>query len=116
MKLNCWETKKCGREPSGKNVNELGVCPAAIEENANGINFGKNGGRACWALAGTFCDGTIQATFAKKIVNCILCSFYKQVLEEEGKDFVPSLEIHERIEDKQHQQISISSFVELSEL
>ena len=116
MKLNCWEIKKCGREPDGKNVDKLGSCPAAIKEEANGINFGKNGGRACWALAGTFCDGTIQATFAKKIVDCIHCSFYKQVLEEEGKDFVPSLEIHERIEDEQHQQVFIALFAESSEL
>ena len=116
MKLNCWQEKKCAREPGGKNVDELGVCPAASEGKADGINYGKNGGRACWALAGTFCDGSIQATFAKKIVNCILCSFYKQVFQEEGKDFVPSLEIHEHIEEKQHQQILIASLAKLSKL
>lgn len=104
MKLNCWEVKNCGREPGGKNVDGLGTCPAAVEEKANGINYGKNGGRACWALAGTLCDGTVQATFAKKIINCIQCSFYQQVLDEEGKYFVPSLEIHELIEDQKKQQ------------
>jgi hypothetical protein len=28
-KLNCWEVKKCGREPGGVKVKELGVCPAS---------------------------------------------------------------------------------------
>jgi len=27
-KLNCWEFKKCGRQPGGPKVAELGVCPA----------------------------------------------------------------------------------------
>ena len=99
-KLNCWEFNSCGRQPGGEKVDELGTCPAATEEAADGINYGKNGGRACWALAGTYCEGEVQATFAKKFADCIQCSFYKCVLEEEGKDFVPSLEIHERLEDK----------------
>jgi hypothetical protein len=100
MKLNCWEVQRCGRQAGGINADEFGICPAAGNEKANGINHGKNGGRACWALAGTYCDGTIQATFANKFADCINCSFYKKVLEEEGKDFVPSLEIHERIREK----------------
>lgn len=78
----------------------MGVCPAAVKEKANGINDGKNGGRACWALAGTFCNGEVQATFARKFADCIHCTFYKSVLAEEGKDFVPSLEIHERLAEK----------------
>ncbi|MGE5174112.1 MAG: two-CW domain-containing protein, partial [Betaproteobacteria bacterium] len=28
-KLNCWEHKKCGRQPGGHKVAELGVCPSA---------------------------------------------------------------------------------------
>ena len=114
MKPNCWEVKNCGREPGGKNENELGACPAAVEEKADGINFGKNGGRACWALAGTFCDGSVQATFAKKMINCIQCPFYKQVLEEEGRFFVPSLEIHELIEDQKKQHTLIRLLYESS--
>jgi hypothetical protein len=53
-KLNCWEFEKCGRQPGGIKVKELGVCPAATEKRAHGINGGINGGRACWAIAGTF--------------------------------------------------------------
>ena len=50
-KQNCWEFKKCGREPGGVKTAELGVCPAATTEKANGLNSGRNGGRACWAIA-----------------------------------------------------------------
>ena len=97
MKLNCWEVKKCGHECNGINVGKRGVCPAAINDKSNGINFGTNGGRACWAIDGTFCNGASPQTFIEKISKCFICSFYNRVLDEEGKDFVPSLEIHERI-------------------
>jgi len=46
--LNCWEVKKCGREFGGIKSQELGVCPASIQSKVDGINHGKNGGRACW--------------------------------------------------------------------
>jgi len=29
--VNCWEFKKCGREPNGLKAIELGICPASIE-------------------------------------------------------------------------------------
>jgi hypothetical protein len=86
-KQNCWEFKKCGREPGGLKVAELGVCPAAFEKRVNGIHGGINGGRACWAVTGTFCGGKVQGTFASKLVNCMECEFYKRVGSEEGKDF-----------------------------
>jgi hypothetical protein len=82
--LNCWEVKKCGREPGGLKSAELGVCPAAIEIRLNGTNNGKNGGRSCWAITGTLCGGKIQGTFASKLGNCLTCEFYKQVEKEEG--------------------------------
>ena len=82
-KLNCWEYKKCGREPDGAKVSELGVCPAAIDTKAAGINGGKNGGRVCWAIAGTLCDGEIQGTYASKLGFCLKCDFCQLVLEEE---------------------------------
>ncbi|MHC4777682.1 MAG: two-CW domain-containing protein [Planctomycetota bacterium] len=84
---NCWEFKKCGREPNGGKVSELGVCPVAETEKAQGLNRGDMGGRACWAVAGTFCGGQVQGTFAKKFHNCLVCDFYKKVLVEEGKEF-----------------------------
>lgn len=84
MKSNCWEIKKCGREIDGAKAGELGICPAAEETRADGLNGGTNGGRACWAIAGTFCDGVAQGTFASKLATCIACDFFRQVAAEEG--------------------------------
>jgi hypothetical protein len=84
MKQNCWEFKRCGRQPGGAKSVELGVCPAAIETRVNGMNAGRNGGRACWALAGTLCGGKVQGAFATKLANCMACDFYQTVGREEG--------------------------------
>lgn len=78
-KLNCWEYMQCGREPGGSNALTKGVCPASTSENLDGVNFGKKGGRICWLVAGTFCDGKIQGTFAEKKESCRECSFYKEI-------------------------------------
>ncbi|NOZ68083.1 MAG: hypothetical protein GXP46_02245 [Deferribacteres bacterium] len=85
-KLNCWEIKKCGREPGGAKNQDLGICPAASETSCNGINSGKNAGRICWAIAGTFCGGKVQGDFAQKSVSCMSCEVLKKVREEEGVD------------------------------
>ncbi len=84
---NCWEFTKCEREPGGKKVQELSVCVAATETRLNGIHGGINGGRTCWAIAGTLCDGEVQGTFAQKIDNCMDCDFYQLVYEENKEDF-----------------------------
>ena len=89
-KLNCWETIKCGREPGGKNEQAIGVCPAAIEVRLDTVHGGKNAGRACWVIAGTMCDGTVQGSFAKKLKSCEVCLYYKQVEQEEGTSFFPA--------------------------
>lgn len=34
---NCWEFKKCGREPGGAKASELGVCPAATDASSDGL-------------------------------------------------------------------------------
>jgi len=99
-KLNCWEVMKCGREPGGKNVAELGICPAPTETRADGTNNGKNGGRACWAIAGTFCRGIVQGTFAKKLGDCQKCKFYKLVLKEESAEYQTSEEILQKLEER----------------
>lgn len=87
MKTNCWDFKKCGRQPGGEKVNELGVCPAAVEERTDGINSGSKGGRACWAITGTMCGGKIQGSHAQKLGNCLNCDFYQIVQKEERPDF-----------------------------
>lgn len=87
MKKNCWEVKKCGRESGGVKAGELGVCPASNNSDGDGINEGKNSGRVCWAVAGTFCNGKTQGEFAHKQASCMECDFFKQVLEEEKDNF-----------------------------
>ncbi|MBN9658990.1 MAG: hypothetical protein J0H49_12475 [Acidobacteria bacterium] len=87
MNQNCWEAKKCGRQPGGSRCSDLGVCPAAVDSKAHGLNGGRNGGRVCWALTGTLCGGTVQGTFAQKLSNCMQCDFYHQVQVEQGRGF-----------------------------
>lgn len=84
---NCWEVKRCGRGPGGDKIDKLGVCPAASESQYNGINRGTNGGRFCWAISGTLCEGKVQGLFAIKIENCLNCQFLWQVKEEEREQF-----------------------------
>jgi hypothetical protein len=83
--LNCWEFKNCGRQPGGAKAGELGVCIAASEARANGANGGRNGGRACWAIAGTLCGGVVQGSFATKLANCQKCEFFATVTAEQGR-------------------------------
>ena len=86
--INCWEYKKCGREPNGIHAEELGVCPASTEAKVNHLNHGVNGGRACWAVSGTLCGGKVQGTFAVKLSTCLYnCQFYQLVEHEEGPYF-----------------------------
>ncbi len=77
---NCWETLKCGRGPDGARPR----CPAATDCSADGVNGGINGGRICWAIAGTFCEGKPQGVQANNLASCLGCHFFRQVLEEEG--------------------------------
>lgn len=82
---------KCGREPGGKNAKAHGICPAATDVRLNGIHGGKNAGRACWVIAGTFCEGLVQGSFAQKYRDCTLCEFYRMVRREEGSGYLSSL-------------------------
>ena len=84
-KLNCWEFTRCGREENGEKVGALGACPASTDKRAHGANGGKNGGRACWAIAGTYCSGDVLGTVAKDIETCLHCCFFRQVELEERK-------------------------------
>jgi hypothetical protein len=82
-KINCWEYKKCGREPGVVNVDQLGERTAATDVRADSIHGGINGGRVCWVVTGTFCDGNVQGSFASKLSSCLECEFYKHVANEE---------------------------------
>lgn len=95
-KINCWEYKKCGREPGGVNSSNGNVCPASIEALADGINRGTNAGRCCWAICGTFCDGSKQGNKTDKLKKCVECDFFKKVQEEEQRCFTIFSEVLSR--------------------
>ncbi len=82
-KVNCWEHKKCGRQPGGSKEKDLGTCPVTIHGEIDGAHGGKNGGRACWVIAGSLCGGKIQGTYAQKLTNCWRCDFMNKVKKEE---------------------------------
>lgn len=96
-KLNCWEFMKCGRQPGGNRFQQLGECPTVGYFVAHGINQGINGGRACWAIAGTYCNGEVQGSFVDKLRQCAECDFFHHVHTEEGRELVTTPEIMERI-------------------
>lgn len=85
---NCWEFKKCGREPGGLKVNTEGICPAALPNIYNGINKGQYAGRICWLVVGTYNNDKVLCTCAQKLKSCLHCDFLKYVNEQEGRDFV----------------------------
>lgn len=97
MRVNCWEAKGCGRQPGGEKVNEHGICPAAVEVKANGINGGINGGRSCWAIQKTLCGDQVQGTFTQKLNGCMQCEFYSSVRDEERSNYQGSKQILLRI-------------------
>jgi hypothetical protein len=96
-KLNCWEFKQCGRQPGGPKVSELGLCPATTEEKLDGAHDGTNAGRSCWVVAGTFCKGQVQGSFAQKFKNCEICDFYQAVRKEENPHFQYSAMLLKRL-------------------
>ncbi len=88
-KINCWDFFKCGRQAGGEKIEEFGDCPASNNFKTHGVNNGINGGRSCWAIAGTFCSGEAQGSFVDKVKGCASCSFFHLVKEEEGRELHP---------------------------
>ena len=68
----------------------MGVCPATLDDSFDGINRGKNAGRICWAVAGTFCEGKKQGTFHIKRESCVKCDFFSTVVRQEGANDSPT--------------------------
>ncbi len=99
-KQNCWEVMKCGKETVGNDsfFSEDGTCPASTELYMDGVNDGKNAGRACWVVAGTFCGDEVQGDNVSKIKTCLECEFYRHVQEEEGDKFITSSELTEMVQ------------------
>ena len=87
-KQNCWEFKKCGCEPGGSKAAELGEpCTAATDAAADGTNSGDKGGRYCWKIFRSYENGTKCGIWAKKILKCLSCEFYKKVKEEAADSY-----------------------------
>ena len=83
--INCWEFMKCGCAPGGKNANSLGCCPAAVQEKYNEINNGVNGGRFCWLVEETLCNGIVQTSFLNKFEICLQCEFYLMIQNQQNE-------------------------------
>ena len=83
-KMNCWEFKKCGRQEGGAKVSEMGICPASSFTKADGFLGGKNAGRGCAYVTGTFCNAAIQGTAKDKEKKCGECEFYAELKKEHG--------------------------------
>ena len=81
---NCWEYMECGREPGGAKVKELGECPAPSASTHTNINRGDGGGRACWTIEETLCEGS---SLGEKFKHCLKCPFFIYVAEQEGRNF-----------------------------
>jgi hypothetical protein len=96
-KNNCWDHFQCGRQPGGEKAREIGICPAASQTILNGFNEGINGGRACWAIAGTLCKGKTQGTYAQKLGDCLRCEFYASVRQDQGGSLVTTKEILKKL-------------------
>ena len=76
---------------------ELGECPAVSTFKAHGLNNGINGGRACWVIAGTYCDGQIQGSYIDKVKGCAGCEFIHMVSHEEGEKMITADELLRKI-------------------
>ncbi len=86
-KLNCWEYFHCGRELEPEDLS-FTICPAARDKTFDGINDGKNNGRFCWSVFGTFCKERGHGVHHEMRLTCEICEFYKLVKEEEAENFV----------------------------
>jgi len=95
--MNCWEFKKCGRQPGGNKAAELGICTAAIEHRVDGLHHGTNAGRVCWFVTGTLCGGKVQGSYAVKLANCMSCDFYQVVSKEESANRVSYKDVTARL-------------------
>jgi hypothetical protein len=104
LKKNCWEFMGCRRSPDEQAATGIEPCPAALDKKLDGTHGGINAGRACWVLAGTYCGGKPQGSFAQKFPDCSLCDFYKLVREEEGFKFVPTSALVMRFEAKETEE------------
>ena len=63
------------------------MCPAAEFSAADGYLGGRNGGRACAYITGTFCEDVLQGSYRDKSKDCWDCEFYRFLRREHGAAF-----------------------------
>jgi hypothetical protein len=111
MVMNCWEFRRCGREPGGRLASQEGVCRAAVYEPADGYLGGTNGGTACCFIKGTVCEESRhhQATYRGKSEGCWDCAFYRMLRREHGPAFsMPAFALYLEQRDK----VAFRAFIE----
>ncbi|MBF0108977.1 MAG: hypothetical protein HQL76_07375 [Magnetococcales bacterium] len=82
--VNCWEVKRCGFDKAGPGDT---VCPAVTWEEADGFLGGRNGGRACFFIPGTFCGKDGPCSTRDKAEICVQCRFFHDLKENYGAAF-----------------------------
>jgi hypothetical protein len=88
--INCWQYMLCGRETGGAYTGRFGVCPASTDNRLDGVHGGKNAGRACWVVTGSFTKDADEMVFTRSHKDCRACDFYNAVHREEGRYIWPT--------------------------
>lgn len=90
---------KCGRGPEESRVKNVEPCPVIKEKRLDLVHGGIRSGRACWVVAGTYCGGNIQGSFAQKNIACKRCDFFKKVCAQEGENLESNQSLLNRLKD-----------------
>ena len=75
---------KCGKGLSKTGKGKCNSCPVASETSGNALNGGINGGRICWIIAETCCNGDVSCSDLHRKDSCFSCEFRYKVTMEEG--------------------------------
>lgn len=89
--MNCWQYMSCRREPGGAHTGRFGVCPASTDNRLDGVHGGKNAGRACWVVKGSFTKEAEETALVRGNKDCRTCDFYNAIHFEEGRYTWPTL-------------------------
>ena len=91
-KVNCWEYMKCQRQPDGNKSDEMGVCPASMDDTFDGINFGKTQEESAGPLQAPAAEEKFREHMPKRgilapVVNSIKWSRMKKGLSCRARSF-----------------------------
>jgi len=71
--------------------------PGAADERLHGVHGGVNAGRACWVVAGTFCEEKFRAHLLKNCETALSAIFFDLVRKEEGTNYQISLALLKKL-------------------